>query len=153
MRISKLGGTIIIVFSFDEEQKTILLDLKVRRGRNIYALQMIDGKVPDNMEDLLKLPGVGRKTANLILGDVYNVPSSVVVDTHCIRISNRIGLVHVKDPVKIETALREILPGDKSNNFCHRLVLHGRAVCTARSPKCENCSIRPYCDFGSGKEE
>ena len=118
----------------------------------IMILADFDGKVPDNMEDLLKLPGVGRKTANLILGDVYKVPSSVVVDTHCIRISNRIGLVHVKDPVKIETALREILPGEKSSDFCHRLVLHGRAVCTARNPKCENCSIRPYCDFGSGKE-
>ncbi len=119
----------------------------------IMILADYGGKVPDNMDDLLKLPGVGRKTANLVLGDVYKVPSSVVVDTHCIRISNRIGLVNVKDPVKIETALREILPGDKSNDFCHRLVLHGRAVCTARNPKCGICSIRPYCDFGSGKEE
>ncbi|MBQ6539549.1 MAG: endonuclease III [Oscillospiraceae bacterium] len=118
----------------------------------IMILADYGGKVPDNMDDLLKLPGVGRKPANLVLGDVYKVPSSVVVDTHCIRISNRIGLVNVKDPVKIETALREILPGDKSNDFCHRLVLHGRAVCTARSPKCGICSIRQYCDYGSGKE-
>ena len=118
----------------------------------IMILADYGGKVPDNMDDLLKLPGVGRKTANLVLGDVYKVPSSVVVDTHCIRISNRIGLVNVKDPVKIETALRKILPGDKSSDFCHRLVLHGRAVCTARSPKCGICSIRQYCDYGSGKE-
>jgi len=103
------------------------------------------GKVPGTMEELLKLPGVGRKTANLILGDVYNAPSSVVVDTHCIRLSNRIGLVDTKDPQKIETALRAVLPPDKSNDFCHRLVLHGRAVCTARSAHCENCCIREYC--------
>lgn len=103
------------------------------------------GKVPGTMEDLLKLPGVGRKTANLILGDVYNAPSSVVVDTHCIRLSNRIGLVDTKDPQKIEAALRAVLPPDKSNDFCHRLVLHGRAVCTARSAHCENCCIREYC--------
>ena len=103
------------------------------------------GKVPDSMEDLLKLPGVGRKTANLLLGDIYNKPSSVVVDTHCIRISNRLGLVDTKDPEKIETALRDILPPDKSNDFCHRLVLHGRAVCTARVPYCDKCCIRDYC--------
>ena len=103
------------------------------------------GKVPDNMEDLLKLPGVGRKTANLILGDVYNAPGAVVVDTHCIRITNRMGLVDVKEPAKIEAELRKILPPEKSNDFCHRLVLHGRAVCTARRAKCEMCSCAPYC--------
>ena len=103
------------------------------------------GKVPDTMEELLKLPGVGRKTANLLLGDIYKKPSSVVVDTHCIRISNRLGLVDTKDPEKIETALRAILPPDKSNDFCHRLVLHGRAVCTARAAHCEKCCIREYC--------
>jgi len=107
-----------------------------------------NGKVPDNMDDLLKLPGVGRKTANLILGDVFNVPSSVVVDTHCIRLTNRIGLVATKDPVKIEMALRQLLPPDKSSDFCHRMVLHGRAVCNARSPKCEICSIKEHCDHG-----
>ena len=107
-----------------------------------------NGKVPDNMDDLLKLPGVGRKTANLILGDVFNTPSSVVVDTHCIRLTNRIGLVSTKDPVKIEIALRQILPPDKSSDFCHRMVLHGRAICNARSPKCEICSIKDYCDHG-----
>ncbi len=104
------------------------------------------GRVPDNMDDLLKLPGVGRKSANLILGDVYNVPGSVVVDTHCIRLTNRMGLVDdMKDPPKIESALRAILPAEESNDFCHRLVLHGRAVCTARSPKCEGCCVRHAC--------
>ena len=93
------------------------------------------GRVPDTMEELLKLPGVGRKTANLILGDVYSVPGSTVVDTHCIRISNRLGLVDdIKDPVRIETELRKQLPPEKSSDFCHRIVLHGRAVCTARKP-------------------
>ena len=97
------------------------------------------GKVPDSMEELLKLPGVGRKTANLILGDVFKIPGSTVVDTHCIRISNRLGLVDdLKDPVKIEFALRKQLPPEKSSDFCHRIVLHGRAVCTARKPMCEN---------------
>ena len=103
------------------------------------------GKVPDNMDDLLKLPGVGRKTANLILGDIYNTPGAVVVDTHCIRLTNRMGLTEGKDPAKIETTLRKILPPDKPNDFCHRLVLHGRAVCTARKAKCEICSCAPYC--------
>lgn len=117
----------------------------------VCAAQMLisdfGGRVPDNMEDLLKLPGVGRKTANLILGDVFDKPA-VVVDTHCIRLTNRIGLVDTADPVKIESALREILPPDKSSDFCHRLVLHGRAVCPARGPKCDVCSIRKHCDTG-----
>ena len=106
-----------------------------------------DGKVPNNMDDLLKLPGVGRKTANLILGDVYDTPGAVVVDTHCIRLTNRIGLVDTKDPAKIESELRAILPPDKSNDFCHRLVLHGRAVCTARVAKCDICSVAPFCKY------
>ena len=104
-----------------------------------------DGKVPGSMEELLRIPGVGRKTANLLLGDIYNAPSAVVVDTHCIRLSNRIGLVDTKDPQKIESELRKILPPDKSNDFCHRLVLHGRAVCTARIPHCDRCCISEYC--------
>ncbi len=108
-----------------------------------------NSRVPDNMEDLLKLPGVGRKTANLVLGDIYNIPSSVVVDTHCIRISNKLGLVDTKDPVKIERKLRELLPPEKSNDFCHRLVLHGRAVCNARKPKCEICCLREYCEYAN----
>lgn len=104
------------------------------------------GIVPDNMDDLLKLPGVGRKSANLILGDVYHTPGAVVVDTHCIRLSNRMGLVDdLKDPPKIETSLRAQLPPEKTNDFCHRVVLHGRAVCTARAPKCEKCCARGFC--------
>ncbi len=104
------------------------------------------GVVPDNMEDLLKLPGVGRKSANLILGDVYKKPGSVVVDTHCIRLSNRMGLVDdMKDPPKIETALRAILPPEGCSDFCHRIVYHGRAVCSARSPRCEACCVKQWC--------
>ena len=103
-------------------------------------------RVPDTMEELLKLPGVGRKTANLILGDIYNVPGSTVVDTHCIRISNRLGLVDdIKDPVRIETELRKQLPPEKSSDFCHRIVLHGRAVCTARKPDCAVCCLKTVC--------
>ena len=115
------------------------------------ARRMLDeygGKVPDNMDDLLKLPGVGRKTANLILGDVYHQPGVVVADTHCIRISGKLGLTDgTKDPAKVETQLREVLPPEESNDFCHRLVLHGRAVCMARRPDCQNCTLRPWCDF------
>ncbi len=96
------------------------------------------GRVPDNMEDLLSLPGVGRKTANLILGDVYHKPA-VVTDTHCIRISGRLGLTKNKAPEKVERDLRAVLPPEESNNFCHRLVLHGRAVCIARRALCEKC--------------
>jgi len=103
-----------------------------------------NGRVPDTMEELLRLPGVGRKTANLILGDIFKKPA-VVVDTHCIRLTNRIGFVSTKDPVKIETALRGILPPDKSSDFCHRLVLHGRAVCSARNPACSICCIAGIC--------
>ncbi len=103
------------------------------------------GKVPGTMEELTALPGVGRKTANLILGDVFNRPA-VVVDTHCIRLANRMGLVSgTKDPVKIETELKKILPPEKSSDFCHRIVLHGRAVCPARAPKCELCCISEWC--------
>lgn len=115
------------------------------------ARMMLDeygGKVPDNMDDLLKLPGVGRKTANLILGDVYHQPGVVVADTHCIRISGKLGLTDgTKDPAKVETQLRKVLPPEESNDFCHRLVLHGRAVCMARKPDCQNCTLRPWCDF------
>lgn len=114
-------------------------------------LREYDGKVPGTMEELLKLPGVGRKTANLILGDIFGVPGSTVVDTHCIRLSNRMGLVdNIKEPVKIEMELRKILPPEKSSDFCHRLVLHGRAVCTARKPLCENCCCRHFCQTFAG---
>ncbi len=117
----------------------------------VLACQMLlerhGGKVPGTMEDLLSLPGVGRKTANLLLGDLYNVPGSVVCDTHCIRISNKLGLASGKEPEKVELQLRKILPAEESSDFCHRIVLHGRAVCTARTPKCERCSLAPWCDF------
>ncbi len=103
------------------------------------------GAVPNTMEELCALPGVGRKTANLILGDVFHGPA-VVVDTHCIRLSNRMGLVDgLKDPYKIELELKKILPEDKSSDFCHRLVLHGRAVCPARGPKCGLCCCYENC--------
>lgn len=104
-----------------------------------------NGKVPDTMEKLLRLPGVGRKTANLLLGDLYAVPGSVVCDTHCIRICGRLGLSKGKDPEKVEKQLREILPPEESNDFCHRIVLFGREICTARSPKCEKCPLAIYC--------
>ena len=102
------------------------------------------GEVPDNIDDQTKLPGVGRKTANLICGDVYGKPA-VVVDTHCIRITKRLGLHKLTDQKKIETELKKLLPPEESNDFCHRLVLHGRAVCSARSPKCENCCMNDFC--------
>ena len=102
------------------------------------------GVVPDTVEELIKLPGIGRKTANLICGDVYGKPA-VVTDTHLIRIANRIGLVAVKDPYKVEMELKKLLPPQESNDFCHRVVLHGRAVCPARGPKCEGCCLSPYC--------
>ena len=104
------------------------------------------GRVPDTMEELTALPGVGRKTANLILGDVFGVPGSVVVDTHCIRISNRLGLVYnIKEPEKIERELRKVLPPEISSRFCHCIVLHGRAVCDARRPECGSCCLRAHC--------
>ena len=102
------------------------------------------GIVPDNIEDLTTLSGVGRKTANLIVGDVYKKPA-VVADTHLIRLTNRMGLVDTKDPKKVEMELKKILPPDESNDFCHRAVLHGRAVCTARKANCENCAVNEYC--------
>ena len=102
------------------------------------------GKVPDNIEDLTSLPGVGRKTANLICGDVYGKPA-VVADTHLIRITNRLGLVSTKDPYKVEIELKKLLPPAESNDFCHRCVLHGRAVCDARKPLCEKCTMNEFC--------
>lgn len=104
------------------------------------------GRVPGTMEELLALPGVGRKTANLLLGDIWGAPGATVVDTHCIRLCNRMGLVDTKDPVKIETRLRDIIPPEKTSDFCHRLVLHGREVCPARRPFCEKCCVTSYCD-------
>lgn len=127
------------------------------KARDIVAcaqqlLQKHGGKVPGTMEELTALPGVGRKTANLILGDIYHQPA-YVCDTHCIRITGRLGLTDgSKDPLKVERQLRQCIPPEESNNFCHRMVLHGRAVCTARSPRCGECTLRPYCDFGQGAE-
>ena len=126
------------------------------KARDIVAcaqalLERCGGELPRTMEELTALPGVGRKTANLILGDVFHVPGSTVVDTHCIRLSNRLGLVDdLKDPVKIEAALREILPPERSSDFCHCIVLHGRAVCDARKPACERCCVRHLCLHFSG---
>lgn len=105
-----------------------------------------DGKVPDEFEALLKLPGVGRKSANLIMGDVFGKPA-IVTDTHCIRLSNRIGLVdQIKEPKKVEMALWKIIPPEEGSDFCHRLVIHGREVCTARTkPYCERCCLQDIC--------
>ena len=103
------------------------------------------GKVPGTMEELLRIPGVGRKTANLLLGDLYGVPGSVVCDTHCIRICGRLGLSTGKDPEKVEQQLRAILPPEESSDFCHRIVLFGRDCCTARNPKCGECPLSLYC--------
>ncbi len=115
----------------------------------VLACQMLlshyGGKVPDTMEKLLALPGVGRKTANLLLGDLYGVPGSVVCDTHCIRICGRLGLSQGKEPEKVEQQLRKILPPEESSDFCHRIVLFGREICTARNPKCGACPLSPWC--------
>ena len=107
--------------------------------RDVY-----NGVLPDTVEELTKLPGVGRKTANLIIGDVYKKPA-VVADTHVIRITNLLGLTTSKDPKQVEFQLKKILPPEESNDFCHRIVLHGRAVCIARRPKCDNCNLNTVC--------
>ena len=104
------------------------------------------GKVPGTMEELLRIPGVGRKTANLLLGDLYKVPGSIVCDTHCIRIAGRLGLTDgTKEPEKCEQQLRKVLPPDSSSDFCHRIVLFGREICTARGPKCAECPLAMHC--------
>ncbi len=105
-----------------------------------------DGTVPDTIEKLIRLPGVGRKTANLVVGDIFGKPA-IVVDTHCIRLTSRLGFHSIKDAAKIEKILRKIIPPDESNDFCHRLVLHGRKVCTARNPKCEKCCMKDFCSY------
>lgn len=124
------------------------------KARDIVAgsrmlLAEFGGRVPDTMDDLLRIPGVGRKTANLILGDVYG-KEGYVCDTHCIRITGLLGLTDgSKDPLKVERQLRLCLPPEESSAFCHRMVLHGRAVCVARRPDCGNCTLRPWCDYGN----
>ena len=122
------------------------------KARDIVACARIlvdkyDGKVPGTMEELVALPGVGRKTANLILGDVFHVPGSVVVDTHMIRLSNRMGLVdNIKEPKKVEMVLWKLVPPQEGSDFCHRLVYHGRDVCTARTtPFCDRCCVADLC--------
>ena len=128
------------------------------KARDIVAaarmiLEEYGGKVPGTMEELLRLPGVGRKTANLMLGDVFHVRGVVVADTHCIRISGLLGLTDgSRDPGKVEQQLRQVLPPEESNDFCHRLVLHGRAVCIARRPQCSQCVLRPWCDHFSRQQ-
>ena len=119
------------------------------KARDIVAMTRMlrdtyGGVIPDTVEELTKLPGVGRKTANLVCGDVFGKPA-VVADTHCIRISNRLGLCDRKDPLHVERQLREILPPDESNTFCHRLVLFGREFCTARAPRCGDCPLQDLC--------
>ena len=121
------------------------------KARDISAcmkmlVDVYNGQVPDNMDELLKLPGVGRKSANLIMGDVYHKPA-IVTDTHCIRLVNRMGLVdNIKEPKKVEMALSKLVPPAESNDFCHRLVDHGRKICTARTkPYCDKCCISDIC--------
>ena len=115
----------------------------------VLACQMLiskhGGKVPGTMEALLALPGVGRKTANLLLGDLYKVSGSVVCDTHCIRICGRLGLSQGKEPEKVERQLRAVLPPEESSDFCHRIVLFGRDICTARNPQCHRCPLSMWC--------
>lgn len=121
------------------------------KARDIFAMckmlrDEFHGVVPDTVEELTRLPGVGRKTANLVVGDIYHKPA-VVTDTHCIRISGRLGLTDSTNPLTVEKDLRAVLPPEESNDFCHRLVLHGRAVCDSRKPKCEICSMKDFCRY------
>ena len=117
-------------------------------GSAQMLLRDFGGRVPDNMDDLLRLPGVGRKTANLILGDVYG-KEGYVCDTHCIRITGRLGITDgSKDPLKVEQQLRKVIPPEESSDFCHRMVLHGRALCMARAPQCGDCPLWELCDYG-----
>ena len=121
-------------------------------GSAQMLLRDFGGRVPDNMDDLLRLPGVGRKTANLILGDVYG-QEGYVCDTHCIRITGRLGITDgSKDPLKVEQQLRKVIPPEESSDFCHRMVLHGRALCMARAPQCGDCPLKALCDYGTNQQ-
>ncbi len=120
------------------------------KSKDIIAMarmlcEKYDGQVPSTLDQLTELPGIGRKTANLVMGDIFHMDGAVVVDTHCIRITRRLGLHDETDQKKIEFALRKLLPPKESNDFCHRLVLHGRAVCTARKAMCESCCMSVFC--------
>jgi endonuclease-3 len=122
------------------------------KARDISACMKIldekyNGNVPDDFDELLALPGVGRKSANLVMGDVFGKPA-IVTDTHCIRLSNLIGLVDVKEPAKVEAELRKIVPPEDGNDLCHRFVEHGRKVCVARRPDCGNCCLHDICRYG-----
>ena len=126
------------------------------KARDIIALSKMlmedyGGEVPDTIEELVKLPGIGRKTANLVVGDIFGKPA-IVCDTHCIRITNLLGLTDSKDPLKVENQLRPLLPPDKYNDFCHRLVHFGREVCIARRPQCQVCPLADIC-AGRRKDE
>lgn len=126
------------------------------KARDIYNMCHVlrdhyNGVIPDTVEELTKLPGVGRKTANLVVGDVYGKPA-VVTDTHCIRISGLLGLTDSNVPLKVEKDLRAVLPPEESNDFCHRTVLHGRAVCVARNSRCEICCMQAFCRHAQNKE-
>lgn len=136
--LSELEGYIKSCGFYHNKAKNIIMSSK-------QIIEKHNGRIPSTMEELTALAGVGRKTANLMLGDVFKKPSSVVVDTHCIRLVNRFGLVSDKDPVRIENALRKILDPESSARFCHQLVYHGRAVCTARNPKCTECPAAHLC--------
>ena len=129
---------------FRQKAKDIVAACQALRDR-------FGGRVPNSMDELLTIPGVGRKTANLLLGDLYGQPA-VVCDTHCIRIANRLGLAKGKEPEKVERQLRAILPPEESSAFCHRIVLFGRDVCTARSPHCADCPLRPFCREFRGQQ-
>lgn len=133
----------------DVEELIKTCGLYKTKARDLVGIaQMITenfgGKVPDTIETLTLLPGVGRKTANLVCGDIYG-KSAVVTDTHFIRLCNRLGLVSTKDPLKVENAMRLLLPPEKSNDFCHRAVLFGRDICTARKAFCERCPMNDFC--------
>ncbi len=133
--------------AFSEEKRKSIIEM----SRQI--LKDYEGKVPDSIEELTKLSGIGRKTANLICGDIYGKPA-IIADTHCIRLSNRLGLVKNSDnPVTVEKRLREIIPDKYQTKFCHNLVHHGRAVCMSRSPACERCTLNTVCTFSKQSEK
>ncbi|MCL4501701.1 MAG: endonuclease III [Deltaproteobacteria bacterium] len=110
-------------------------------------MDQYDGQVPASLEDLVKLPGIGRKTANVVLGNAFGIPG-IVVDTHCGRVSQRLGLTSAKDPVKIESDLMSLVPNERWTKFSLQLIWHGRAICTAKNPKCTSCPLLPHCDYG-----